>query len=90
MITTESRRGGGRKPENRKARRRDEKGMRSGRMSGEGKRKNGLVIQNRETRRIEKRRAEILKSAEIALEEYKKGLTSKGTVADLLKELEEV
>ncbi len=41
-------------------------------------------------REIEKRREEILKNAEITSEEHRKCLTSKGTVADLLKELEEV
>ena len=40
-------------------------------------------------REIEKRRDEILKNAEITLQEHKKGLISKGTVADLLKELGE-
>ncbi len=59
-------------------------------MRDKGKRKGGLIIQGQEMRKsIEKRRDEILKNAEITLEEHKKGLTSKGTVADLLKELEE-
>ncbi len=40
-------------------------------------------------REIEKRRERILKNAEMALEEHEKGLTSRGTVVDLLKELEE-
>ena len=41
-------------------------------------------------RRIKKKREEILRNAEMTLEEHKKGLTSKGTVADLLKELGKV
>jgi len=36
----------------------------------------------------EKRRQEILENARRTLEEYRKGLTSEGTAADLLKELE--
>ncbi len=36
----------------------------------------------------EKRREDILANAQETLEEHKKGLTSKGTVSDLLRELE--
>lgn len=46
-----------------------------------------LVIEILQNRYREKRREEILQNAEETLEEYRKGLTSKGTVADLLKEL---
>jgi len=48
-----------------------------------------LIIKILRNRRREKRRKAILRNAEKALEEYRKGLTSEGTVADLLKELEE-
>jgi len=48
-----------------------------------------LIIEILRNRYKEKRREEILKNAERTLEEHKKGLTSKGTVADLLKELED-
>lgn len=46
-----------------------------------------LIIQILENRYRNQRREEILKNAELTLEEYRKGLTSKGTVADLLREL---
>ncbi len=36
----------------------------------------------------EKRRKEILENARQTLDEYRKGLTSTGTVSDLLRELE--
>ena len=49
-----------------------------------------LIIEILKNRYREKRREEILKNAEITLEEHKKGLTSKGAVADLLKELAKV
>ncbi len=48
-----------------------------------------LIIEILKNRYREKRREDILKNAEETLEEYRKGLTSKGTVADLLKELED-
>jgi hypothetical protein len=48
-----------------------------------------LIIEILQNRYREKRREEILKNAEETFEEYRKGLTSKGTVADLLKELED-
>ena len=47
-----------------------------------------LIIQILENRYRDQRREEILKNAELTLEEYRKGLTSKGAVADLLRELE--
>jgi len=34
------------------------------------------------------KREEILRNAQESLEEYRKGLTSKGTVADLMRDLE--
>ena len=48
-----------------------------------------LIIEILRNRYKEKRREEILKNAERTLEEHKKGLTSKGSVTDLLKELED-
>jgi len=48
-----------------------------------------LIIEILQNRYREKRREDILKNAEKTLEEYRKGLTSKGTVTDLLKELED-
>ena len=48
-----------------------------------------LIAKILRNRRIEKRRKAILRNSGKALEEYRKGLTSEGTVADLLKELEE-
>ena len=48
-----------------------------------------LIIEILKNRYREKRREEILENAKKSLEEHKKGLTSKGTVADLLKELED-
>ncbi len=48
-----------------------------------------LLIEILRNRYREKRRDEILKNSEEALEEYRKGLIAEGTVADLLKELEE-
>ncbi|PIU56720.1 MAG: hypothetical protein COS88_02550 [Chloroflexi bacterium CG07_land_8_20_14_0_80_51_10] len=47
-----------------------------------------MMIEILKNRATEKRREEISKNAEETLEEYKRGLTSKGSVADLLKELE--
>ena len=48
-----------------------------------------LIIEILKNRYREKRREEILESAKKTLEEHKKGLTSKGTVTDLLKDLED-
>ena len=48
-----------------------------------------LIIEILRKRYIEGRREDILRNAEKTREEHEKGLTSKGTVADLLKELEE-
>jgi hypothetical protein len=48
-----------------------------------------LIIGILKNRYREKRREDILRNAEETLEEHRKGLTSKGTVADLLKELED-
>jgi len=48
-----------------------------------------LIIEILKNRYREKRREDILKNAAKTLEEHRKGLTSKGTVADLLKELED-
>lgn len=48
-----------------------------------------MIIKILRNRRRKKRREAILRNAEKALEEYRKGLTSEGTVADLIKELEE-
>jgi hypothetical protein len=46
-----------------------------------------LIIEVLENRYREKRRDEILRNAEETLEEHRKGLTSEGTIADLLKEI---
>ena len=48
-----------------------------------------FIIEILKNRYREKRREEILKNAERTLVEHEKGLTSKGSVADLLKELED-
>jgi len=48
----------------------------------------GIIIELIRNRHREKRREEILRNAQQTLEEYKKGLTSKGSVAELLQELE--
>jgi len=48
-----------------------------------------LVIEILENRYREKRREEIAKNAKQTLREYKMGLTKKGTVADLIKDLED-
>ncbi len=48
----------------------------------------GMLVELIRNRYNEKRREEILANARQALEEYAKGLTSKGTVSDLLRELE--
>jgi hypothetical protein len=47
-----------------------------------------MIIEILENRYREKRREEILKNARKTLKEYKKGLTSQGTAADLIKDLE--
>lgn len=47
-----------------------------------------IITEILKNRYREKRRGEILKYLEETMEEYRKGLTSKGSVADLLKELE--
>ncbi|HGJ67079.1 TPA: hypothetical protein ENS27_17095 [bacterium] len=48
-----------------------------------------LIIDILENRYREKRREEIAKNAKQTLQEYKKGLTKKGTVTDLIKDLED-
>jgi len=48
-----------------------------------------LIIEILRNRYREKRREEILNNAKRTLEEYRNGLASKGTVADLLRELED-
>ena len=48
-----------------------------------------LIIDILKNRYREKRREDILKNAKRTLEEYRKGLASEGTVADLLEELED-
>ena len=48
-----------------------------------------LVIELLRNRYREKRREEILENAKETLKEHEKGLASKGTVADLIKELED-
>lgn len=48
-----------------------------------------MIIEILRNRYREKRREEILENAKKTLEEHRKGLTSKGTVADLIKELEQ-
>jgi len=47
-----------------------------------------ILVELIRNRYKEKRREEILANARQTLEEYNKGLTSKGTVSDLLRELE--
>lgn len=47
-----------------------------------------LMIQILENRYREKRRDEILMNAQKSISEYQNGLTSKGSVADLMRELE--
>ena len=47
-----------------------------------------MIIELIRNRHREKRREEILRNAQQTLEEYKKGLTSKGSLAELLQELE--
>jgi len=48
-----------------------------------------MILELIRNRYKEKRRGEILANARQTLEEYKKGLVSKGSVSDLLRELEE-
>jgi uncharacterized protein YeeX (DUF496 family) len=48
-----------------------------------------LIIEILENRYRERRREDILRNARKTLQEYKKGLTKKGTVADLIKDLED-
>ena len=48
----------------------------------------GMLVDLIRNRYKEKRREEIVANARQTLEEYSKGLTSKGTVSDLLRELE--
>jgi len=47
-----------------------------------------MLVELIRNRYKEKRREEILANARQTLAEYNKGLTSKGTVSDLLRELE--
>jgi len=47
-----------------------------------------LLVELIRNRYKEKRREDILANARQTLEEYKKGLTSKGTPSDLFRELE--
>lgn len=47
-----------------------------------------LLVELITNRYKEKRREDILANARQTLEEYRKGLTSKGIVSDLLRELE--
>ena len=47
-----------------------------------------MLVELIKNRYKEKRREEILANARQTMEEYKQGLTSKGTVSDLLHELE--
>ena len=47
-----------------------------------------LLVELIRNRYKEKRREDILTNAQQTLEEYKKGLASKGTVSDLFRELE--
>ena len=47
----------------------------------------GILAELIRNRYKEKRREEILANARQTLEEYNKGLTSKGTASDLLREL---
>ena len=48
-----------------------------------------LIIDVLENRYREKRREEISKNAKQTLREYRKGLTKRGTVTDLIKDLED-
>ena len=48
----------------------------------------GMIVELIRSRNSEKRREEILANARQTVEEYNKGLTSKGSVVDLLRELE--
>jgi len=48
----------------------------------------GMLVELIRSRYSEKRREEILANARQTVEEYNKSLTSKGSVADLLRELE--
>ena len=48
----------------------------------------GLLLELIRNRYREKRREEILANAHQSEEEYKKGLTSSGSVSDLLREME--
>ena len=48
-----------------------------------------MVIEILKNRFREKRREEILRNAQQTLQEYKRGSASKGSVADLLRELGE-
>jgi len=48
----------------------------------------GMLVELIRSRYREKRREEILANARQTVEEYNKSLTSKGSVADLLQELE--
>jgi hypothetical protein len=47
-----------------------------------------LLVELIKNRYKEKRREDILANAQQTLDEHKKGLTSKGTVSDLFRELE--
>ena len=48
-----------------------------------------IILEILKNRYREKRREEILRNAIQTMEEYRKGLTSRGTVEDLLRSLEE-
>ena len=48
----------------------------------------GLLLELIRNRYLGKRRYEILANAQQSEEEYKKGLTSNGSVSDLLREME--
>lgn len=48
-----------------------------------------LIIEILENRYREGRREDILRNARKTLQEYEKGLAKKGTVADLIKDLED-
>lgn len=48
----------------------------------------GMLVELIRSRYREKRREEILANARQTVEEYNKSLTSKGSVADLLREME--
>ena len=48
----------------------------------------GLLLELIRNRYHEKRREEILANAHQSEEEYKKGLTSSGSISDLLREME--